>query len=51
MLASVGLTPISLAVTGLLIAWDVRSTFLLAAGLMLLVTAVAAVQKSVREIA
>jgi MFS family permease len=51
MLASVGLTPISLAVTGLLIAWDVKSTFLLAAGLMLLVTAVAAVQKSVREIA
>jgi MFS family permease len=51
MLASVGLTPISFAVTGLLIAWDVKSTFLLAAGLMLLVTAAAAVQKSVREIA
>jgi MFS family permease len=51
MLASVGLTPVSLAVTGFLIAWNVQSMFLLAAGLMLLVTSVAAVQKSVREIA
>jgi MFS family permease len=50
MLASVGLTPVSLAVAGLLIAWNVKSMFLLAAGLMLLVTSVAAVQKSVREI-
>jgi MFS family permease len=51
MLASVGLTPVSLAVTGFLIAWNVQSMFLLAAGLMLLVTSIAAVQKSVREIA
>jgi MFS family permease len=51
MLASVGLTPVSLAVTGLLIAWNVRAMFLLAAGLMLLVTSIAAVRKSVREIA
>lgn len=51
MLASVGLTPISLAVAGLLIAWNVQAMFLLAAGLMLLVTSVAAAQKSVREIA
>jgi MFS family permease len=51
MLASVGLTPVSLAVAGLLIAWNVKSMFLLAAGLMLLVTSVAAVPKSVREIA
>ena len=51
MLASVGLTPASLAVAGLLAAWNVKSMFLLAAGLMLLVTSVAAVQKSVREIA
>lgn len=51
MLASVGLTPVSLAVAGLLIAWNVKAMFLLAAGLMLLVTTVASVQKSVREIA
>jgi MFS family permease len=51
MLASVGLTPVSLAVAGWLIAWDVKSMFLLAAGLMLMVTLVAAVQKSMREIA
>ena len=51
MLASVGLTPVSLAVAGLLIAWNVKSMFLLAAGLMLLVTSIAAFQKSVREIA
>jgi hypothetical protein len=38
-------------VTGFLIAWNVQSMFLLAAGLMLLVTSIAAVQKSVREIA
>jgi MFS family permease len=51
MLASVGLTPVSLAVAGLLIAWNVKLMFLLAAVLMLLVTSVAAVQKSMREIA
>ena len=51
MLASVGLTPVSLAVAGFLIAWNVKAMFLLAAGLMLLVTSIAAVQKSVREIA
>jgi hypothetical protein len=51
MLASVGLTPVSLAMAGLLIAWNVQFMFLLAAGLMLLVACVAAVHKSVREIA
>ncbi len=51
MLASVGLTPVSLALAGLLVAWSVQAMFLLAAGLLLLVTAVAAVQKAVREIA
>ena len=51
MLASIGLTPISLAVTGLLIAWNVKAMFLLAAGMMLIVTSVAAVHKSMREIA
>jgi MFS family permease len=50
MLASVGLTPVSLAMAGWLIAWNVKSMFLLAAGLMLTVTLVAAVQKSMREI-
>ena len=50
MLAVVGLTPISLAMAGLLIAWNVKLMFLLSAGLMLLVTTVAAGQKPVREI-
>ena len=50
MLAVVGLTPISLAMAGLLIAWNVKLMFLLSAGLMLLVTTVAAVQRPVREI-
>ena len=50
MLAVVGLTPISLAVAGVLIAWNVKLMFLLSAGLMLLVTTVAAGQKPVREI-
>src|SRR5438132_9249551 len=50
MLAVVGLTPISLAVAGVLIAWNVKLMFLLSAGLMLLVTTVAAVQRPVREI-
>src|SRR5438105_10282000 len=50
MLAVVGLTPISLAVAGVLIAWNVKLMFLLVAGLMLLVTTVAAGQKPVREI-
>ena len=50
MLAAVGLTPVSLAVAGLLIAWNLKLTFLLAAGLMLLVTMTAAAQRPVREI-
>ena len=50
MLAAVGLTPVSLAVAGLLIAWNLKLMFLLAAVVMLLVTVAAAVQKPVREI-
>jgi len=50
MLASVGLTPISLAVAGLLIAWSLKFMFLLASGVLLLAAAGAAVQKQVREI-
>ncbi len=50
MLAAVGLTPVSLAVAGLLIAWNLKLMFLLAAAVMLLVTVAAAIQKPVREI-
>lgn len=51
MLSSVGLMPVSLAVAGLLTAWNVKLMYLCASGVMLLITAVAALQKSVREIA
>lgn len=51
MLSSVGLMPVSLAVAGLLTAWNVTLMYLVAAGLMLLITCVAALKKSVREIA
>lgn len=50
MLASYGIVPISLAVAGLLVAWDLTFMFLLAGALMLLTTAGASFQKSVREI-
>jgi MFS family permease len=51
MLASFGITPISLAVAGLLVAWSLKLMFLLAGGLMVLAAAGASFQKSVREIA
>jgi MFS family permease len=51
MLASVGITPISLAVAGFLVAWSLKFMFLLAGVLMLLTAAGAAFQKPVREIA
>ena len=51
MLAAIGLMPISLAVAGLLVAWSLRGMFVLAAGLLLVVAAVAAFQKPVRQIA
>jgi len=50
MLASFGITPISLAVAGLLVAWSLKLMFLLAGGLMVLAAAGAALQKPVREI-
>jgi MFS family permease len=51
MLASYGITPISLAVAGFLVAWNLKFMFLLAGGLMVLAAAGAAFQKPVREIA
>jgi MFS family permease len=50
MLASFGITPISLAVAGFLIAWSLKLMFLLAGGLMVLAAAGASFQKQVREI-
>ncbi len=50
MLASVGLIPVSLGVAGFLIAWSLKGMFLLAGGMVLLVTAGASLQKPVREI-
>jgi MFS family permease len=51
MLASFGITPISLAAAGFLVAWNLKSMFLFAGGLMVLTAAGAAFQKPVREIA
>jgi MFS family permease len=50
MLASFGITPISLAVAGFLVAWSVKLMFLLAGGLVVLAAAGASFQKPVREI-
>jgi len=50
MLASFGITPISLAVAGFLVAWSLKLMFLLAGGLMVLAAAGASFQKQVREI-
>jgi len=50
MLASFGITPISLAVAGFLVAWSLKLMFLFAGGLMVLVAAGASFQKQVREI-
>lgn len=50
MLATFGITPISFAVSGFLVAWNLKFSFLIA-GLAMLLTAVgASFQKSVREI-
>ena len=51
MLASFGITPMSLAVAGFLVAWSLKLMFLLAGGLMVLAAAAASFQKPVREIA
>jgi MFS family permease len=50
MLSVVGLLPISLPVTGVLVAWNLRFAFLLAAGVTLLASVTAASQKAVRQI-
>jgi MFS family permease len=50
MLASFGITPISLAVAGFLVALSLKLMFLLAGGLMVLAAAGAAFQKQVRDI-
>ena len=50
MLASYGITPISLAVAGFLVAWSLKLMFLLAGGLMVLAAVGAALSKPVREI-
>ncbi len=50
MLANFGLIPVSLAVAGLLIAWNLKLMFLIAGASMLLVTVFGATQKQVRAI-
>ena len=50
MLASVGLIPVSFGVAGFLVAWSLKTMFLLAGGMILLVTAGASFQKPAREI-
>ena len=50
MLGNFGLIPVSLAVAGLLIAWNLKLMFLIAGVSMLLVTAFGASQKQVRAI-
>lgn len=50
MLANFGLMPVSLAVAGLLIAWNLKLMFLIAGASLLLITAFGASQKQVRAI-
>ncbi len=50
MLASFGITPISLAIAGFLVAWNVKLMFFVAGGLMLFAAAGGSLQKPVREI-
>lgn len=50
MLASVGIMPISFALAGVMIAWNLKFTFLIAGLAMLITAAGASLQKSVREI-
>lgn len=51
MLASIGMTPISLAVAGFLVAWSLEGMYLVAGAAMLVTAAGAALQSRVREIA
>jgi MFS family permease len=50
MLASFGIMPLSFAIAGFLIAWNLKFTFLIAGLAMLITAAGASLQKSVREI-
>jgi hypothetical protein len=50
MLGNFGLIPVSLAVAGLMIAWNLKLMFLIAGASMLLVTAFGFLQKQVRAI-
>jgi MFS family permease len=50
MLASMGMMPISYAVAGFLVAWNLKLMFVLAGGIMLLAAAAGSLQKAVREI-
>jgi MFS family permease len=50
MLSGFGLLPVSLAVAGLLVAWNIKWMFLLSGMAMLLISGVGALQKQVREI-
>lgn len=50
MLAAFGLLPISLAVAGVLVEWNAKLMFVMAGSAVLLVAALAAVSRSVREI-
>jgi MFS family permease len=50
MLASYGITPISLAIAGFLVAWSLKLMFLLAGGLMVLAAVGASFQNQVRDI-
>jgi MFS family permease len=50
MLGSLGLTPFSLAASGVLVAWNIKIMFLLAGGIVLLAAAGASFQKPLREI-
>lgn len=50
MLASFGIMPISFAIAGFMIAWNLKFTFLIAGLAMLITAAGASLQKSVREI-
>src|SRR5882724_2356672 len=50
MFASIGLMPISLAIAGLLVQWSVVLMFFLSGASVLIVTSLAAIQRTVREI-
>lgn len=50
MFAAIGLMPFSLAVAGLAIKWSLPGMFLVAGGMVLLVTLLAAAHRPVREI-